>query len=107
MKIEIKESNLKIDDKKVGPEAITTDLLEDIIDKGVLGKVEINIDKENESPMALLFRSIKETISDKSDFRKELEKLEKQIKREEADLEKEHKKLESADDSSNNNIIEN
>ena len=71
------EGTMHIDDVEMSVDKLTPDVLENILDEGLLDNVEFDLPEDISHPLASLMNELKELVSEDSDFRNRLEELKK------------------------------
>lgn len=70
-----KEDIIKIDDIETSVDKLTPDILENILEEGLLNNVEFDLPEDTSHPLASLMKELKELVSENSDFRNKLDEL--------------------------------
>lgn len=78
MRIEIKNRKLLIDDSDINITDLTTELLDEILEKAIKQEVEFILE-DTSHPVYNFFKSLHDDTMENSEFMKELKKLEQEL----------------------------
>lgn len=96
-----KEGILTIDGSEFSPDKITPEILENIIDKGMLDELDVSLPGDKSHPIVSLISELSELTKKDSEFRKKIKTLEKEKQENDKKILEEETKINQEDELKN------